>query len=439
MGYRVPDCYVLRTDNPNATITSNLQGLPAGFNNRHRLSGNKVATEVDLTLEALAQCHYQTAEEAYADIAQHKQVLLGETLHVKVHVDKHGKVGVQTLPEYAIRKPGTIRSLLTTNGYPRPQSAVPCDLTEGDIAGIVLGAIEQGIPFSYSVVRPKFGQHRSGDILIFWPSHAPFYGAAACDKLGTCVDMDSYTTENPLDPRVIHVCIPWLSEEFFGGTYQICCGSGRKRLLVVNGGWYDGGCKKPITFQANDRRLPRHSPYIVTHWAMTGLLNNLVIAIGTTTAAGKTEGSSDEANLETPGSLFWEHKTTQLEVCIGKGSALARINHALGERGIFSDDISAVATGFDGVPHGVELEKSHFNRIDLCTGEGTLPIAENSAKGKVAGRVYWYNVDYNEKTQEFIPWSHHTLDGGACTNPRLSYEVTSNPDFVGTSPQRPKR
>jgi hypothetical protein len=428
--------FILRTDNPGARVSSSGKGIKIP----HRIKYNGV-------LAAIERSFYQTVEQAFKDAGKHHKIYLGDTLHVVVNVDRFGNVGTLVQPEYAIRQGSTIRSLLPNGPWPRHYSAEPCHLSEEDISGMVLAAIEQGVHFSYSIVRPRFG-HLAGDILIFWPSHAPFYGAAAMDKLGECVDLNTYTAEQPFDPQVIHVGMPWLSESEFEGTYAILCGVGNKRLTVVNGGWYDGGVKKPISFQRNEARLPLNSPFVTWHYAMTRLRNSKVVAIGNTTAAGKTEGSSDEMQLSTPGELIWlpigrqpnsRGRGESVTVKIGPTAPLiTKESEVLVRRKIGSDDITAIAVDHTGKPIGVEIEPSHFNRIDLCTGPNTLEIAEQCVKGKIPGRIYYTGVGFDPKKQEFVPWKHIMLGTKRkCTNPRASYSTWANPDVEKTDIEHP--
>jgi len=420
---RIPESCILRTDNPDAEITSNILGLPEGMAHRIHDEG---------ALRALKRCHHQTAAQAYADIPHHREVYFGDELNMRVFVDRYGSVGAQTVPEYAIRRPGTIQSLRPANGNPRHMAAPPCHLTDEWISETVLAAIQQGVPFSWSAVRPKFWK-QVGDFLIFWPSHLGIYGAAAIDKLGESIPLEEFTADNPFDPQVIHVGLPWLSKQEFDGQYRILCGAGRRRLVIVNCGLYDGGVKKPINFQWNDRRLARESSFIVTHHAMTRGRNGKVFSIGTTTAAGKTEGSSDEAELDTGGVLEWllgEDVRGSIDV-----SLKSPLTRARGERRVGSDDITAIGCTLEGRAEGVEIEPSHFNRVDLCTGPGTLKIAEAAAEGKLEGRVYFLNLGFDHEKQEFVPWEHTMLGTDErCTNPRISYQVNANPRMELTTP-----
>ena len=426
----IPANCVLRSSNPDAVVTSPHKGLPAFFNTRcHTLDSDGLH-------DAVKAANYQTAEMAFSDVTKHPEIYLGDRLFLTVDVDEFGNPGVQTWPEYAIRHNSTVKALLTTNGYPRHQAAQPCHLTEECIMDFYFSAIAQGVPFSWTVIRPKFEQ--SGDILFFWPSHMPAYGAAAADKLGTCVDLSEYTPDRPFSPKVIHVAMPWLSEQEFGGVHAICVGSGRKRMLVVNGGPYDGGTKKPITFQLNDRELPKNSMFVVMHWAITMLVNAICIAIGNTTAAGKSEGSSPEEELEDPGLLTW----------IGDGwSATVNVMRKLVDgilpgRKIVSDDITAVSTDLKGLPVGAEVEPVHFYRIDLYMLDKPLEFIKRCAEGKVKGRIYYYNVGFNKETRRFEPHRHEMLGSNAkCTNSRVSYGVDAiaEKDFVPTAPDHAVR
>jgi hypothetical protein len=426
----IPSNFLLRSSNPGAEINSPFKGLPEWFKaDCHRLNEGGL-------VNAVKAAYYQNAEMAFGDAPKHPEIYLGDRLFLTVNIDEFGNPGVQTWPEYAIRQGSTVRALLTANGYPRHQAAPPCHITEECIMDIYLGAIEQGVPFSWTVVRPKFGKSRAGDILFFWPSHMPAYGAAAADKLGTCVDLKVYTSKRPLEPKVIHVAMPWLSEQEFHGVHAIAVGSGRKRLLVVNGGPYDGGTKKPITFQFNDRELPRNSLFTVQHWAITKLTSGRSISIGNTTAAGKSEGSSDEGALKTPGLITWSGESWK---------ASARVSRKLVEgkipgRQIVSDDITAVTVDFNGRPVGVELEPVHFYRTDLYTNDEPIKFIQDCAEGRVSGRIYWYNTGYNATTHRFEPHRHEMLNTeNKCTNPRCSYPVTSieMEDLIHTSPDKP--
>ena len=425
----IPPQFLLRSSNSGAPIESPFTGLPEWFQpNSHQLD------DCDL-ISAVQAAHYQNAEMAFRDAPKHPKIYLGDRLFLEVHIDEFGNPGVQTWPEYAIRQGSTVKALLTANAYPRHQAAQPCHLTEECIMEIYHAAIRQGVRFSWNVVRPKFGKSRAGDILFFWPSELPAYGAAAADKLGTCVDLRTYTAEKPLSPKVIHVAMPWLSEQEFQGVHAIAVGSGRKRLLVVNGGPYDGGAKKPITFQFNDRALPRNSLFVVMHWAITQLANGMSIAIGNTTAAGKSEGSSPESGLRTPGVISW---TSELWSDPAQAHIHRKLVHGqMPGRKIVSDDITAVTVNLRGKPVGVELEPVHFYRTDLYTPDQPLEFIKDCAEGKVAGRIYWYNTGFDQASRRFVPHRHEMLGTDQkCTNPRCSYPVSSIPgeDLVQTSP-----
>lgn len=442
MSPSIPSNCVLRSSNPEAEITSPFTGLPDWFQaNCHTLNEGGL-------IKAVTAAHYQTPEMAFSDVAKHPEIYLGDRLFLRVHVDKFGNPGVQTWKEYAIREGSTVKALLNSNGYPRHQAAQPCHLTEECIMALYFQAIAQGVPFSWTVVRPKFGKSRAGDILFFWPSHTPAYGAAAADKLGTCVDLKEYTAKRPFEPKVIHVAMPWLSEQEFHGVHAIAVGSGRKRLLVVNGGPYDGGTKKPITFQFNDRELPRNSLFVVQHWAITEMCNGKTISIGNTTAAGKSEGSSDEAVLKTPNLILWHTPTWYASAHVAR----KLVDGIIPRRRVVSDDITAVTVNFLGQPVGVENELVHFYRDDLYTKEEPIRFIRDCSEGRVKGRIYWYNHRYNPETQQFEPETHELLPTPGkekeeaenpklliSTNPRCSYAVASIPteDFVPTSPSNP--
>ncbi len=424
---RIPKECILGTDNPGATISSPFMGLPENM----LVPGSHQVSDL---VAAINAAHYQNAEMAFSDIPNHSRIYLGSRLFMMVHVDEFGNAGVQTWEEYAIRHGSTVKALHTARQYPRHQAADPCHLSEECIMEIYFDAISQGVPFSWSVVRPKFGNRMAGDILFFWPSYLAVYGAAAMDKLGSCVDLSSYSCENPFEPKVIHVAMPWLSEQEFGGIHTIAVGAGRKRLLVVNGGPYDGGTKKPITFQFNDRVLPRTSPYIVLHWAMTELQNGKTIAIGNTTAAGKSEGSADERSLRTPSGLLWESN--------GWSASAMIIGESEESRKVISDDITAATVDHKGTPKGVELEPVHFYRTDLHTEKEPIPFIQQCANGEVEGRIYWYNTGFNPETRRFEPYRHEMLGTDKRgTNSRCSYHVNSisSGQFVNTEPDNPAR
>ena len=438
--WTIPADCLMRTNNPTARITSRGKGLPKSRNFVHAIKNRGV-------LAAIKASYYQTSEEAFEDAKKHSKIYLGDELHVTVEVDRYGNIGTLTRPTYAIRQGNTIKSLLPMGNYPRHQAAEPCHLTEEDISSLVMGAIKQGVKFSYSIVRPRFGKI-SGDILIFWPSQAGFYGSAAMDKLGRCADLSEYTEENPLDPPTIHVGMPWLSKQEFGGDYTILCGSGSKRHVVVNGGWYDGGVKKPITFQRNEAILPVRSNFVIWHYAMTRMRNGKVVAIGATTAAGKSEGTSDEMDLPDAGKLIWEPqgsdpkkrgKGKSLLVDISpKAALITSESKLLARRRVGSDDITALAIGVNGQPHGAEAEPKIFYRIDLCTGEGTLPFAERAARGEIRGRITYSGVGFDKKNKVFVPWEHKMLGTkDPNTNPRLSYDADANPDYEPNDLENP--
>ncbi len=426
----VPANCLLLSSSPCASVSSPHFGLPVNFDTKcHTLDSDGLISAVEVA-------SYQTAAMAFNDVSKHRELYLGDRLFLKVYVDEFDNPGVQTWPEYAIRHSSTVRALLTTNGRPRHQAASPCHLSEEDIMEFYFAAIAQGVPFSWTVVRPKFST--CGDILFFWPSHMPVYGAAAADKLGDCVDLNVYTPDSPLSPKVIHVAMPWLSEQEFDGVHAICVGSGHKRLLVVNGGPYDGGTKKPITFQFSDRELPKNSPYIVMHWAITMLTNGLCIAIGNTTAAGKSEGSSPESELPTPGLLKWISEKWEATFSVTRKA----VEGVIPVRKIVSDDISAISTNLKGFPVGVENEPAHFYRTNLYRTDRPLHFIKMCAEGRVPGRIYWYNTGFDTELNRFAPERHEMLNSDeVCTNPRCSYSVSAIPeeDFIETTPENPQK
>lgn len=414
----IPPQFRLRTDNPNAPITSQFVGLPNGFCHTIKDSG---------VLETLSRAHYQTPAEAYFDCAYHRQLFLGDKLHVELRVDRFFQPGMVTLDEYSIRRPGTVRALVPSDSFPRPQAAPPCQLRDCDISNQVLAAIELGIPYSWSAVRHKLGRDRVGDYLVFWPSWVAAYGSAACDLLGSKVDLSSYTADNPFDPIGIHVCVPWLSELFFNGTYTICISSGRRRLTVANGGWYYGGVKKPLTFQASDRRLPVNSVFTAQHWAVSRFRNGRYAAIGITTAAGKTEGSAGEEILTRANQLAWLGREPEaLHLVDLTGLKTAESSRCSLQ--VVSDDITAAGVLPNGTPVCAEIEPATFNRIDLAKKPGDVPIADEAVNCELppGTRTYFYNIGFNEETRQFVPWEHPLLDKPFTTNPRITYPTVAN-------------
>ena len=302
MPFTFPDESVLRSDNRQVLQPGRAKGFPPGFH--HQLKGG--AEEV-LHLSA-----YQTEEEARECIPGSYNLFVGDKQIARVRKDKFGNALTQTEARFAKRDSTTVRALLPEAGYPRYQSVRPTHLTEKDILSIALTAIEKGMDSSWAIVRPTFHEI-VGEILCVWPRCAPSYGAACIAKLGESVeDLSCYTEEHPFDPSVIWIGMPYLSDLCFGGAHTILCGSGKKRITVVNGGLYDGGCKKPGTFQLYDRKAPSRN-LTTQHLAMVQLRDGCVAGIGFTTAAGKSEGSVSEQELENAGSLIWTFGSTDSE------------------------------------------------------------------------------------------------------------------------------
>lgn len=414
--------FLLRTQNPTATITTSQD---SSILQHYR-------GPVDAR-ETIKKAHYQNPTDAMADIVKHPEVYLGDDIYLRTFVDRFGNFGAQSKQQYHIRDGNTMRALLSRNSFPHHQSATLCHLSEHHISAWVLQLINQGVPYSWCVVRPRFEQ--TGLFLVFWPSWMPIYGAAALLKLGEVVPLSEFSAQHPLDPGLIHVCLPGLSEKEFGGEHTILIGSGRKRQVVVNGGPYDGGAKKPCTFMFNEAALGRTTNYGVQHWGVTRLLNGKIIAIGNTTAAGKTEGS--QGGNEILQFIFDDGKV--LEIDTSRESPLTRPSEfSLESRVVYVDDICAVGLTHTGQIVVAELEPQHFNRVDLDTKDHPLPFARDCAEGRVKGPIFFYNIGFNEETQQFETWRHETLEGKT-TNPRISYPTESNPQFKSSGQKNMKQ
>lgn len=417
--------FLLRTNNPDAEITSPYKGYPENF--VHGLSEG-----ID---RAIRVSNYQSIEHTWADIGKHQEFYLGEKLIMTARLDEFGNPGVITDPKFAIRHPDTIRSLLPSSGHPRFQKAEPCHLTDQDILEMFFSAHDQGMPWSWTIVKPKFGEI-VGDYLVFCPSHMAIYFSAAIDKLGKCVNPARYGKHKPFNPKLIHVAMPWLTDQEFGGVHTILVGTGRKRQSVINGGVYDGGTKKPVTFNVHNRELPLNSNMITTHMAIGEMLNGRRIAIGNTTAAGKSEIVTDTVTFPRAHRLsIVRPNGKKFEIDLSLESALIRHDRLSRERRrMISDDISALVARLDGV-YGAEIENSTFYRDDLAKGPGDLPFIDDCCNGKVPGRIYHYNMGMNPQRTRFQAWSPCTLDPEKTTsNNRTSFLVESNPDMIPSGP-----
>jgi len=421
--YRTQPEFLLKSDNPDATITSDFKGMPSGF--AHNLPEG-VARAIEVS-------HYQSAEDAWKDIPKHKELFLGDTMLATITIDDFGNPGIKTRQEFAIRHPNTIRSLLPSSGHPRYQSAEPCHLTDDYILDMFFSSVEQGVEWSWTIVKPTFDDE-VGMYLVFCPSHMALYMAAAVDKLGTCVDPHEFSEQNRFNPTVIHVAMPWLSDQEFRGVHTILIGTGHRRQLIVNGGIYDGGTKKPVTFNVHNRRLPRRSSRICTHMAVGQMLNGRRGAWGNTTAAGKSENITNEDTLPKPFTLVFDGMGEEVvEVDLSPDGSLRRPEYLTEEKRLaISDDISVLVAGWDGVYAG-EAEAVTFYRTDLSTQPGDLPYIDACAAGEVEGRIYWYNHGMNEEGTRFLPWSHETLTGPT-RNPRVSFPVASNKEVIPSGP-----
>ena len=427
----VMDKYLLKTDNPEAEVTSPYIGVPEGFKSNLK-SG---------ILKALENSHYQNIDHIWKDIRKHREIYLGGKLAMKVRIDEFGNPGVNTRPEFAIRHPDTIRSILPSSGHPRYQGAEPSHLTDRDILDMWFDACEKGMNWSYTIVRPKFGDY-VGDYLVFCPSHLAAYFAAAVDKLGKCVDPQEYVDSGKVfSTDSVHLAMPWISDQEFGGTHTILVGTGRKRQTVVNGGFYDGGTKKPVTFNIHNRKLPDNSNLICAHMAIGELLNGKRIAVGNTTAAGKSEIVTCTSTLPRSHKISIVRPSGQkFEIDLTPGGQIVRnFTESESIRKLISDDITALLARREGV-FGAEIENSTFYRNDLSKKKGDLPFIDDCADGKVKGRVYWYNHGMNEEETRFLPWVSETLDPEYVTsNNRASFLVEKNPNVIPSGPDAMQR
>ena len=433
--YDIPKKMMFRTNNPNATISS--PGIGVGQKLYHRLKGG--------TETAIARSWWQTEENARADIPKHTQYFIGEILVGRVFVDCYGNPLTQTDPRFAIRDSKTMRPLLPEASYPHYMAGETTFLTEQDILNIYLACIDAGIPMSWGIVRPVFWEI-IGYILCFWPSHAPSYGAACISKLGESVkDFSVFTRDNPFDPSAIWVGMPFLSDWEFDGKHTGLYAVGENRITVVNGGLYDGIAKKPVIFQIYDMLLAARSSLTCQHWAITRLRNRKFISIGQTTAAGKSEGSTSEENIPTPGMLTMEFEAgpntgQSVSVCISqKNNPLANSNVELDEeRGIGTDDISAIMAGANGKANGAEVEPRRFWRDELMKylpdGTPTVPFAHDCITGQVSGPIDYFNEGWDEEKQLIKPDVHVSVDGSVITNPRRTYPAGSEPNAISSGP-----
>lgn len=437
--------FQMSTDNSGVDVTY------SGFNPadmHHRIKSAAVWSAILLS-------NHQTTEMAYTDVSKFTELRVGEEFLARMYTDDFGAPGMLTIPGFDKRFANTLRGLMTVTARPRNQEVNMCHLSEMDIFASMLGAMQHGVRFSWNIIRHTL-DGLVGDYLYFYPSEFPGHGCEAMDLIGNSVDPASYTVDQPFDPGVIYVCLPWMSHQEFGREYTIAVAKGRKRLFIANLGVYAGGDKKPGNCQYGDTVLPSKG-YSVRHWSVGQLRTGDFVAKGDGTGVGKTEVTAPERVLDDNRTLVFEDPESGeavVSIDISDDSPILKDNPhvvpldgGLGGRSECSDDLTAVmhqpaispgqGGGFPSMV-GLNMENYTYRRIDLETGKGEEPLAHDFAEGRISRRErrYWFQVEFKSGKFQMGKYRLLNKDGTIsdvqCTNPRLTH-----PNHEGIPGHRP--